>query len=255
MGRRLTRSDLLALEADHTPAAVAVRMAADCAHGYLRDFVYGSIDGCVTTFAIISVVVGAQLSGRVIVILGLANLLADGFSMAVSNFLGTKTERQVVHRARAIEEMHVDEIPGGEEEEIREIFRQKGFKGELLEQVVEVVTNDRKLWIETMLKEEWGLSLHGSSPVKAALITFAAFVCLGFIPLLPFILFYSWDGASVGCFYASCALTGLAFFGIGGLKSVLATENWFRSGSETLLMGGGAALLAFLVGTLLKGLG
>ena len=98
----LTRAQRAALEAEHTPAAVAARIAADAKHWYLRDFVYGAIDGSVTTFAIVSGVVGAELSVRVILILGFVNLLADGFSMAVSNYLGTKADHQIVERARAI---------------------------------------------------------------------------------------------------------------------------------------------------------
>ena len=74
-----------------------------------------------------------------------------------------------------MEESHLDTIPDGEAEEIRQIFQQKGFDGDLLDRVVEVITADRKLWVETMLREEWGLSLVSVSPLKAALVTFTAF--------------------------------------------------------------------------------
>lgn len=240
------------LEAEHSPAAIAERIAADPQHGYIRDFVYGSIDGLVTTFAIVSGAYGAALSTNVIVILGLVNLLADGFSMAVSNYLGTKADRQVLERARQNEERHIDEIPRGETDEVREIFRQKGFDGELLEQIVTVITNDRKLWIDTMLKEEWGLALHGPSPVKAAMTTFAAFVFVGLIPLLPFLSFAATNSIAATKFTVSAVLTALAFFGVGALKNVFASGRWYRAGLETLLMGGGAALLAWLVGLALR---
>ena len=248
----LTRAQRAALEAEHTPAAVAARIAADAKHWYLRDFVYGAIDGSVTTFAIVSGVVGAELSVRVILILGFVNLLADGFSMAVSNYLGTKADHQIVERARAIEENHVDEIPHGEEQEVREIYRQKGFQADLLEQVVEVVTSDRKLWVETMLKEEWRLSLNVPPPVKAALVTFSAFVLMGFVPLLPFMLFHSHESYTVTRFASSAVLTALSFFGIGAMKSRFGAGHWFRSGFETLLLGGGAAVVAYAVGVLFK---
>ncbi len=247
-------SDRTTLEAEHSPAAVAARIGSDSGHWYLRDFVFGAIDGGVTTFAIVSGVVGAELSMRVIVILGFVNLLVDGFSMAVSNYLATKADRQIVERARAIEETHIDAIPHGEKEEIREIFRRKGFRAELLEQVVNVVTGDRELWIETMLKEEWRLSLHAPSPVKAAFVTFAAFFLLGFIPLLPFTLFYSLEGYDLLRFVASGVLTAITFFGIGALKSRYVAGHWLRSGAETLLMGGGAACVAYGVGVLLAGM-
>ncbi len=250
----LSDGEYARLKADHTQAAVARRVAESPDQSFLRDFVYGSIDGCVTTFAIASGAVGAGLSHGVVIILGLANVLADGFSMAVSNYLGTKADRQLRERARSIEEYHVDSIPDGETEEVREIFRQKGFEGELLERVVAVITSNRKLWIETMLKEEWGMSLAEVSPAKAALVTFGAFLAVGMIPLAPFV---AYDMLSIGTgnpFHVSLVLTGLAFFGIGALKSRYVAEHWFRAGLETLLIGGGAAALAYSVGILLKGL-
>ena len=89
-----------AVMAAHTPEAVRERLLAAPRHSYLRDFVYGSVDGAVTTFAIVSGVAGAGLPGRVVIILGLANVAADGFSMAASNFLGTRAERQLLEQAR-----------------------------------------------------------------------------------------------------------------------------------------------------------
>ncbi|MEX0702512.1 MAG: VIT1/CCC1 transporter family protein [Planctomycetales bacterium] len=248
------RRDLAALHAEHTPHAVAARIAAEPSQNYLRDFVYGAIDGCVTTFAIVSGVVGADLHASVVVVLGLANVLADGFSMGVSNYLGTKADRQLVDRARRIEERHVEDIPAGEQAEIREIFRQKGFEGELLDRVVETITADRAVWIDTMLREEWGLSLSRVSAWRAGLVTFAAFVLVGMVPLLPFIVFYAHDFSKTEVFGISCAATAGTFFGIGALKARFVEEGWLQAGLETLLMGGGAAGLAYGVGALLRGL-
>ncbi len=242
------------LKAEHTPAAVAARIAGDPGRSYLRDFVYGAIDGCVTTFAVVSGAIGAGLSSGVVIVLGFANLLADGFSMAVSNYLGTKADLQLLERARQIEESHVDTIPDGEEEEIRQIFAQKGFEGELLERVVKVIVADRKLWIETMLREEWGLSLTGPSPRNAAIVTFLAFVLVGLIPLLPFTLLLPLDVEDWILFVVSAGMTAVTFFGVGALKSRYVAESWIRAGTETLLMGGGAATLAYIVGVLLRGL-
>jgi len=246
--------DMETLRADHTSAAVAQRIAGEIRQSYLRDFVYGAIDGCVTTFAIVSGVVGANLDLSIVLILGTANVLADGFSMAVSNYLGTKTSVQMVHRAREIEEMHVDRIPDGEIEEVREIFRRKGFEGELLDRVVDVITGDRGLWIDTMVREEWGLSLSQPSPWKAAWVTFAAFLAAGLVPLLPFAILHALGSDGQTAFVISSAATGATFFGIGALKSRYVAGGWFRAGLETFLVGGGAALLAFVVGWLLKGL-
>jgi VIT1/CCC1 family predicted Fe2+/Mn2+ transporter len=242
------------LKAEHTPSAVAARIEAGPRPQYVRDFIYGSVDGCVTTFAIVSGVVGAELPAAIVLILGAANLLADGFSMAVSNFLGTRAERRTVRQAWAVEESHIARVPEGEREEIREIFRRKGFDGELLEQIVEVITANRRLWVETMLREELGLALEGPSPGRAALVTFGAFVLVGAVPLLPF-AFVRWIGGEwLDPFLASCAMTAVAFFVVGAFKSAAEPGRWLRSGLETLAMGGGAASVAYAVGAALKGL-
>ena len=239
------------LQAGHTPDAIAARLSRQPSQSYLRDFVYGAIDGTVTTFAVVAGVVGADLSPSVIIVLGAANLVADGFSMAVSNYLGTKSQQEELHRVRRIEEQHIDMIPDGEADEIREIFRQKGFDGELLEQIVQVVTSNRQLWVETMLTDEWGLTLTTPVPWRAGLMTFIAFVVAGLLPLLPFIVTSS-VGGSQTAFAWSIALAALAFFGIGAIKSWFVGHSWWRSGLETLTLGGGAALLAYATGALLK---
>ncbi len=251
----IRQHDLDGLRADHTPQAVAERINLDPPQSYLRDFVYGAIDGCVTTFAVVSGVIGAELATNIVLILGLANLLADGFSMAVSNYLGTKAEQQAIQRARRIEESHVEQIPDGEIEEIRQIFRQKGFEGRLLERAVEVITGDRKLWVETMLREEWGLSLTPISAVRSGLATFAAFVIVGFVPLFPFTIASLVGFNDRTAFTLSVVFTAVTFFGVGVLKAKYVAESWFRAGFETLLMGGGAAILAYLVGLALRGFG
>jgi vacuolar iron transporter family protein len=237
---------------EHTHEAIKRRISDSPTGMYLRDFVYGAIDGCITTFAIISGVIGAALSTKVIIILGFVNLLADGFSMAVSNYLGTKADRELVEKARKIEEHHINVIPDGEKQEIREIFRQKGFEGELLEKIVDTVSDNKELWIDTMIQDEWGLSLSGSSPLKAAWVTFFAFCFAGLIPLLPFLFSSSSDLTS---FYYSIGLTAVVFFGIGTLKSLFSVEHWLKSGLESLMIGGLAASVAYGVGVLLKGIG
>lgn len=240
------------LQHAHTPGAVSDRIGADRDVSYLRDFVYGAIDGCVTTFAVVAGVVGADLSQSVIVILGFANLLADGFSMGVGNYLGTKIEMQRLARARRIEERHIENIPEGEQEEIRQIFRQKGFEGELLERIVAVITADRRLWVETMLREEWGLSLHPHMPLKAAWVTFGAFCLVGFVPLIPYtILTFFVDGVAT-LFTVACIVTMITFFGIGTLKSKVVEVSWWKAGLETFMMGGIAAVLSYVVGYLLR---
>jgi VIT1/CCC1 family predicted Fe2+/Mn2+ transporter len=199
-------------------------------------------------------VAGAGLSSGVVIVMGLANLLADGFSMGISNYLGTRAEEQMRERIRAEEERHIRFYPEGEREEIRQIYARKGFAGEQLEQAVEVITADRERWIDTMLQDEHGLSLQGANPSLAGGATFAAFLLVGLLPLLSFLLNWLWPGLIVEPFQVSIGLTLLAFFAIGAVKSRYISQPWYRGGTETLLIGGVAALLAYGIGALLKGI-
>jgi len=238
--------DARELEHEHTSDAIAERIAASN-HNYIRDFIYGGIDGAVTTFAVVSGVSGAELSPSIVLILGFANLVADGFSMAASNYLGTKAELDDYRRLEKIEHRHITVAPEGEREEVREIYRNKGFEGEELEKAVELITADRDRWVQTMLTEEYGLPAEVRSPWRAALLTFAAFVVCGLVPLMPYLV-----GAG-SSFLVSCVMTGITFFLIGSFKSRWSTSGWLRSGLETFFVGALAAILAYVVGVLLKG--
>ena len=242
------------LAADHTPDAIRERLNAPAKHSYLRDFIYGAIDGSVTTFAVVCAVEGAGLSAKIVVILGIANLIADGFSMAAGNFLGTRAERQLVNRARRREEHHIATIPEGEREEIRQIFEDKGFTGRDLDRAVEIITSDPDQWVDTMLREELGLALHGPSPIRAALTTFGAFVIVGLLPLIAYILQTEPKELS-HAFTWSVILTGLAFFAVGTIKGRFVEQHWLIAGLETLGIGALAAGLSYILGNVLSNIG
>ena len=242
------------LEHSHDPEAIAIRLAGKTEHSYLRDFVYGAIDGIVTTFAVVSSVAGAGLSSEIVIVLGLANLISDGFSMAASNFLGTRADEQLRDKARAMEQRHIRQDPDGERQEIRQIFVNKGFTGDDLEGAVSVITSDEKRWIDMMLVEELGMQLDGPSPIRAALTTFVAFCVAGVLPLLAFLFGFIVPVESASLFIASTLITAVAFFAVGATKSFFVDQHWASSGGETLMIGGIAALLAYLVGLLLKGI-
>ncbi len=229
----------------HRPEAVRRRLDTDLRHDYLADGVLGGIDGCVTTFAVVAGATGGALSPLVIIILGFANLIADGFSMAVSNYHGTRSERDRVDQKRRTEERHIDAVPEGEREEIRQIFAQKGLEGEVLEGIVDTITSDRRLWVDTMITEEYGLPLRGPNPLRAGATTFAAFFAVGFVPLLPYLL----PGiVPATAFAASVVLTALAFAAIGWVKGARLQHPRLASAWETLWTGGAAAMMAYAVG-------
>jgi len=238
--------------ADHHPEAIRRRLDLGTRHSYLKDFVYGAIDGAVTTFAVVSGVMGAELSPGIIIVLGAANLLGDGFSMAASNFLGTRAEQQLRAKARREEESHIAHYEEGEREEVRQIFRAKGFTGDDLDRVVDVITSDRKQWVDTMLQEELGLPLESPSAVRAALVTFVAFFAIGILPLLPFIAAYLAPSLSLAPFATSSLVTAAAFFIVGAAKARFVDEHWLLSGLETALVGGAAATLAYGCGVMFK---
>ena len=234
------------MEHEHTVEAIHERLSAGPRQNYLRDWIYGGIDGSVTTFAVVSGVVGARLSPWIILVMGFANLLADGFSMAASNFLGTRAEHEDLKRLEAVEYRHVDLAPEGEREEVRQIFRNKGFAGEDLTRLVDLITSDRTRWVRTMLTEEYGLQQEVRSPWLAAITTFSAFLVCGLVPLLPY-LFGSSDPLVL-----SLIMTGGVFFAIGSVKSRWSPAAWWRSGLSTLAVGAIAASLAYAVGLLLN---
>lgn len=235
-------------EHSHRPEAIRERLASGPPVSYLRDWVYGGIDGSVTTFAIVTGVVGAGLSPAVIVILGAANLLADGFSMAAGNYSATRTEGQELDSLRAVEERHIEEYPEGEREEVRQILEKQGFTGPERERMVTMITADRHRWIEFMLAEEYGLARQVRSSYRAALTTFASFVICGVVPLLPFLM------QMPQAFRLSLGVTMAVFFGIGSLKSRVLTISWWRGGLETLATGAVAAAIAYAIGALLRDL-
>ncbi|MGD9924556.1 MAG: VIT1/CCC1 transporter family protein [Pseudorhodoplanes sp.] len=233
------------LEHSHDPDAIAQRLAQGPKANYLPDAVYGAIDGTVTTFAVVSGAIGADLSPRVVLILGMANLLADGFSMAAGNFTATKAAADQAAQLRDQELRHIRLDKDGETQEVREIFRAKGFAGEPLESLTRLITSRRDVWVDLMLAEEYGIGAASRSPVRAAGYTFLAFVVAGFVPLAPFLL------AIPNAAMVAIVLTAFVFAAIGSIRSRWSARRWWACGLETLAIGMTAALVAYGVGALI----
>lgn len=236
------------LEHSHAPEDIARRLADGPQASYLRDWIYGAIDGAVTTFAIVAGATGADLSPRVVIILGVANLLADGFSMAAGNYSGTRAEKESYARLLEMERRHIEVEPDGEREEIRQIYARKGFTEPALSQIVKLITARDETWIDTMMGEEHGMAPVQRAPLKAAAVTFLGFLIAGALPLIPFALTLPRAGEM------ATVATGLTFFLIGSAKSRWSPQSWWRSGLETFFVGMLAASVAYLVGYLLNSL-
>lgn len=217
---------------------------------YISEFVYGGIDGAVTTFAVVAGAAGANADIIWVLIFGFANLIADGFSMSVGNYFSVKAERDNFEKHKKIEYWEIDNLREKEVEEIREIYEAKGFKGELLEQVVEVITSNNDVWVDTMMKEELEMTKDQKAPVKTAFATFLSFNVIGIIPLLSYVMSALFDFQG-DLFLISCIATGIALMIVGYLKSEVTQTSHFKGILETLLLGGLAAFLAYLAGDVL----
>lgn len=221
------------------------------ASSYLKDMVYGANDGIVTTFAVVAGVAGASLDPVVVILLGAANLLADGFSMAASSFLASRSERDVFSREREVENWEVANEPAGEEKEIKEILSKEGYSGVDLDQMTALVVKNKKFWIDLMMREELGLgSVEGFRPLKGAAVTFLAFVVAGFAPLIPFFSASTQENA----FMVSAISAGVLFFAIGASRAIFTSRSWYFSGLEMFLIGGIAAAIAYGVGFFIRAL-
>ena len=247
--------DIEATKKAHTAKAITSSQEHHQATGsYVGDFVYGAIDGSVTTFAVVSGVAGASLSINIVIILGFANLLADGFSMAVGNYLSSKSNKEFIEKERGREEWEIKNYPQGEIEEIRAIFRKKGFNGKQLESAVKTITSNKKVWVDTMMADELSLVEEKTSPVKKGAVTYMSFVLVGIIPLIPYLLSFFSETIKASVYTLSIIMTFIAFFFIGSAKVYVTGKNFFKSGLETLLIGGVAAIIAYGIGYFLSGL-
>lgn len=219
------------------------------AGGYVGDVVFGANDGIITTFAVVAGVAGADLSSTIVLILGVANLLGDGFSMAAGNFLARKSEAEWRAIERAREEWEVDNMPEEERLEVREMYKKKGLRGETLEQVVQVLTSNKEVWVREMMTGEHGIVpedklLH---PTKNAAVTFISFVVAGAIPLLP----YVFGAIGTVAFRWSTIAAGITLFAVGSLRTLVTGKRWWLAGVEMLGVGAIAAGVAYTVGAFL----
>lgn len=220
---------------------------------YLREFVYGGMDGSITTFAVVAGAAGANLDSAIVIVLGIANLIADGFAMSVGSYLSSKSEKQQYQLHKEREYWEIKHLRESEVEELRDIFKEKGFEGELLEKAVARISENEDHWVDMMMKHELEMIPDNRTSIAIAMATFTSFILVGSIPLVVYVLDLI-RPMHINLFFTSATLTGTAFILIGLLKAKVTETNSGKAVIETLLLGTIAASLAYLVGNLLESL-
>jgi VIT1/CCC1 family predicted Fe2+/Mn2+ transporter len=249
------RKDVKMAETAHADGYLETTLRENGARGeHLADAVLGATDGIVTTFAVVAGAAGAYLSPGIVLVMGFANLAADGFSMAVGNYLGARSQQEYWDEERKREIWEIEYLPEAEREEIRRLYRGKGFEGEVLERIVTTITGDKQRWVDEMMRDELGIQEDRAAPFASGAVTFTAFVLAGLFPLLSYVWAFLGPSPALSAFPVSIALAAVALFLVGSARCFMTHRSWWQSGLEILAVGGLAAGCAYAVGCLLRGL-
>jgi vacuolar iron transporter family protein len=220
---------------------------------YLKDAVYAANDGIVTTFAVVAGVVGASLSPFVILALGFANLVADGFSMATGNYLGSKSESDHYHHEVAKEKRALEQSTKKGEREVAGILQEHGYAPGDATSVARVIAKQKAFFADFLVFRRSGLTSTSTREAFAgAAVTFIAFISAGLVPLLPYVFLREADVGDT--FVVTYVSTAVALFLVGAARTFFSHRSWFIGGLEMLIAGGVAAFIAYGIGAFLKGL-
>ena len=211
----------------------------------IRSIVFGFNDGLVTTLAIVIGITSVVVENKLIVLIGIAEMMAGAISIALLNYISLKSQTDFYKSEIRREKKEIDEMPDKEREEIKEIYGKKGFRGNLLKQIVKHITTDKKRWLDIMMKEELELSGKFENPIKSAVIIFVAFVLASLIPIVPFLILPIAEAVPI-----AVAASIVFLFVSGAVKSKFTKINWLRSGLEVLLIGIIATTAVYALGTL-----
>jgi predicted membrane protein (TIGR00267 family) len=211
---------------------------------WMRDVILGGQDGLVNVLGIVLGVAAASNDTKILIAASMAAAFAEAVSMAAVAY--TSTLAQIDHYEKELqsEAEEVKLTPDEETEELRQIYRQKGFKGKLLEEIVKTITADKKLWIKTLAREELNLEKvdRGSLLMISATVGVTALVA-AFVPVFPF-FFLTHTQAMIVSLITSC----LVLFAIGAYEAKTYVGSWLKNGVQIMTIGMGAALVGFLIG-------
>ncbi|HET7644653.1 MAG TPA: VIT1/CCC1 transporter family protein [Nitrososphaeraceae archaeon] len=216
---------------------------------HIRDIVFGFGDGINTSLGIVAGVGGALITADVVILASLIGMFTGAKAMAVQNYLAVKSQREILESEIKREEFEIQNMPIEERKEIENIYRAKGFEGELLEKIVEKITSKKDVWLKTMLTEELGLNLDIlGNPLKGAFVMFGAFLLGGILPILPYFAVKTGIISSITAIGIAIAISVLSSFIVGALKARMAKKNLIKGGIEMAGLGTGIALVGYGIG-------
>ena len=217
----------------------------------MRDFVFGFGDGVNTSLGLAAGVGGAAVSSDLIILATLVAMFTGAKAMAVQNYLAVKSQRELLTSEINRENWEIENKPEDERKEIEDIYKAKGFTGKDLEMIVDKITSDKKVWLDTMLTEELNLNLEIlGNPIKSALRMFGAFLVGGILPIIPF--FFS---SGFTPLFIAIGISLTASFIVGAVKSRMANTSLIKGGIEMAGLGTGIALIGYGVGSELASIG
>lgn len=220
---------------------------------YVSSMVYGGLDGIITTFAVVAGVAGASLNPSIIIIMGFSNLFADGFSMAVGDYLSSKAEDEYEEDERKKLRRRIDNNYDDEISKMQSYYEDLGVESDDAALISRTLSKNKSAFTEQRLASEFGDS-EMNSPIKNAIVTFFSFTVYGLIPLLAYVVTAFFPAILDQAFLTASILTGITLFILGATKSRLTKTNIWKSGLEMLALGGLAAFVAYGIGFALGGI-
>eukprot|EP00615_Pteridomonas_danica_P001058 CAMPEP_0114359166 /NCGR_PEP_ID=MMETSP0101-20121206/22811_1 /TAXON_ID=38822 ORGANISM="Pteridomonas danica, Strain PT" /NCGR_SAMPLE_ID=MMETSP0101 /ASSEMBLY_ACC=CAM_ASM_000211 /LENGTH=301 /DNA_ID=CAMNT_0001502569 /DNA_START=38 /DNA_END=943 /DNA_ORIENTATION=+ len=245
-----SKGDIEALVSSHDNAIGADEEHAGEAGDFIKSLVFGGLDGIITTFAIVSAAVGASLSKKTVIVMGLANLIADAISMGLGDALSEKAEVDYIRREWARETWEMDNNPAGEIKEMLELYEAEGVSHDDSALILNTMAKYKEFFVKHMMIVELGLQTpdDDANPWAKGAVTFGAFVLFGSVPLLSYIIANA-AGADGGLLFGLCIMfTAMAIFLLGAVKGKFAQSNMIEAGTLMTLNGGLAALASYLIG-------
>jgi VIT1/CCC1 family predicted Fe2+/Mn2+ transporter len=211
--------------------------------GVLRNLVYGFNDGLTANFGLVAGVIGADVGSHVILVSGVAGMLADALSMGSSGYLAAKSEQEVYAHELAMEAAEIRLMPEVEAEELALVYEAKGVAPAEAKRIAAEVIADPERALAEKSREELGIAERSSTPLQEAWVTGAATAVGAFLPVAPFLVL---SGAAA--IWTAFAIAMLCHFAVGAARSVFTGRGGFRSGLDMFLVGLGVAAVGYLVG-------